>query len=159
MIRLVLSLRPLRASLHCHYSLDHRCALCLARPCTAKVLYHTPLTLDAAHDLSRARTEPAIAPCVLAQFLARLQRPDARSHPPLLPTHRIRRCDSRMDSSRLLVLFEYSRRPGWSRWPQRWQGKHSGREELVGTMVISRTAVIPTRVHGHDSYQLLIATA
>jgi hypothetical protein len=159
MIRLVLPLRPVRASLHRHHSLDHCRALRLARPRTAEVLHHTPLALDAAHDLSRARTEPAVAPRVLAQLFARLQRPDARSHPPLLPTHRIRRCDSRMDSSRLLVLFEYSWRPRWSRRPQRWQGEHSGCKELVGTMVISRVAAMPTRIHRHHRDQLLIATA
>jgi hypothetical protein len=149
--RPVLPVRPLRVSLHRHHSLDHRRALRLARPCTAGIVHQTPLPLDTAHHLSRARTEPAITPRVLAQRLARLQRADARSYPPVLPNHRVWRCDCRMDSSRLLVLFEHTRRPGRSRRPQRRQGEHSGCEELVGTMVISWIAVIttPSSFHPH----------
>jgi hypothetical protein len=140
-IHSVLSLWPLRSAFHRHHSLDHGCAACIARASTAKVLHNTTLALGTTHHVSRARIESAPAPGLLTQLFTRLQRTHAGSHPPLFTTHRIRRCDSRLDSRWLLVLLIDTRRPGRSRRSQRWQGEHFGCEELVGAMAIAGTAV------------------
>jgi hypothetical protein len=140
-IRSVLPLWPLRSAFPCHHTLDHGRAACIARARTTQVLHSTIIALGTPHYVSRARFEPATAPGLLTQLFARLQRTHARSHSPLVTTHCIRRCDSCLDSRWLLVLFIDTRRPGWSRRPQRWQREHFGCEELVGAMAIARTAV------------------
>ena len=94
---------------HRHHALGHSRTLHLARPRTIKILLDTAIAFDAAHHIPRTRTEPATAPSVFAQLGAKLQRTHARSHPPLLAAHRIRRRHSFVDSRSILVLLVHPR--------------------------------------------------
>jgi hypothetical protein len=110
----VLSLWPLRFALHRDHSLDIRRSHGFARTRTTQVLHPTTSPLDTTHHIPRTCVEPATPSRILAQRISRLQRCNARRHPPLFAHHRVWRRDCFLDSGRILVLLVYSRRSGRS---------------------------------------------
>lgn len=90
----VLPCWTLRYAFHGDHSLDLCRPIRLARSSTVEILHDTAIALNTTHHFPRTSIKPAAAPCLLSQLCSELQRTNARSHPPLLATHRLWRCDS-----------------------------------------------------------------